>query len=194
MYEKGPEHMPILQREVSVFPEDLLDGPVPACAGSQQRWWALFTKSRQEKALARDLLSREIPFYLPMVAHDRYIRGRRVQAHLPVFSGYVFLYGDETQRYTSLTTNRVARVLPVEDGNQLRHDLLQIHRLIATNAPLTVQRRLCPGQPARIKNGPMRGVEGVITQRRGRRLLLVSVHFLQTGVSIEIDDFMVEAR
>jgi len=185
--------MPILEREVSVFPENLLERPTEGDTGESRLWWAVFTKSRQEKALARDLLAREIPFYLPLVANDRYIRGRRVQAHLPVFSGYVFLYGDDTERYQSLTTNRVSRVLPVADGEQLRHDLRQVHHLIESNAPMTLERRLRPGQFARIKNGPMRGLEGIITERRGRRLLLVAVHFLQTGVSIEIDDFMVEA-
>ena len=39
----------------------------------------------------------------------------------------------------------------------------------------------------------MKGIEGVITQRRGgKRRLLVAVEFLHRGVSVEIDDFMVE--
>jgi transcription antitermination factor NusG len=84
-------------------------------------------------------------------------------------------------------------MLAVPDQRQLRSDLRQLHHLIEIDAPLTVERRLEPGRRVRIKYGPMRGIEGVITQRRGgKRRLLVAVEFLQSGVSVEIDDFMVE--
>ena len=68
--------MPILEQETSVYPEQLLvdppylnGGPVPEDEddGMERRWWAVYTKARQEKAFARDLLRHEIPFYLPIV-------------------------------------------------------------------------------------------------------------------------------
>ncbi len=121
------------------------------------------------------------------------IRGRVVQAYIPLFGGYVFMYGNEDERIRCLTTNRVSELLPVEDQWQLRGDLQQLNRLIDMGAPLTIERRLEPGRRVRIRNGPMRGLEGVITHRRGGgRRLLVAVEFLRNGVSVEIDDFMVE--
>jgi hypothetical protein len=45
----------------------------------------------------------------------------------------------------------------------------------------------------RIRKGQFGGIEGVVTHRRGgRRRLLIAVHFLGRGVSVEIDDFMLE--
>jgi hypothetical protein len=38
----------------------------------------------------------------------------------------------------------------------------------------------------------MMGMEGIIVKRRGRTRLLVAVSFLQQGVSIEIDSYLVE--
>ena len=92
----------------------------------------------------------------------------------------------------SLTTNRISTVLPVQDQRQLFLDLRQLRQLIDTDAPLTIERRLSPGQRVRIKSGAMAGVEGTVTMRRGKRRLLVAVQFLQHGVSVEIDDYMVE--
>ncbi len=184
--------MPILDKETSVFPEDLLEVPEPEPDATDRQWWAVFTKARQEKSLARDLLAHEIPFYLPLVPKENRIRGRIVRSHIPLFSGYLFMFGCEDERYRSLTTNRISRILPVTDQLQLRTDLMHLHNLIETDEPLTIESRLEPGNRVRIKNGPMMGLEGIVTQRRGKRRLLVAVQFLQNGVSVEIDDFMVE--
>lgn len=185
--------MPILERETSIFPCGLFEDPMYEPGSSDRVWWAIFTKSRHEKALARELERFEIPFFLPLVAKQNRIRNRIVETHLPLFSGYVFMFGRDDERVRALTTNRISTLLPVADQWQLCRDLKHLNRLIEVDAPLTIERRLEPGRRVRIKHGPMKGLEGIITQRRGgKRRLLVAVEFLQHGVSVEIDDFMVE--
>lgn len=182
--------MPILAAETVLFPEDLFDQCMEDL--TDRSWWAIYTKARQEKALARQLVQFEVPFYLPLVPNDRCIRGRRVRSHIPLFSGYVFLFGTEDDRVRALTTNRISRILPVEDQVGLWDDLKQVSHLIETDAPLTIERRLMPGRRVRIKVGAMMGLEGTVTSRRGECRLLVAVNFLQQGVSVAIDDFMLE--
>jgi transcription antitermination factor NusG len=186
--------MPILEAEVSVFPEDLLsESPITFDAtSSDRRWWAVYTKSRQEKALARHLIGHQVPFYLPLIPKDNIIRNRRVTSHVPLFSGYIFLFGSDEERLTTLTTNRISRILPVGDQDQLRYDLSNVQALISRNAPLAIERRLTPGDQVRIKTGSLRGLEGVVVKRHGKTRLLVAVNYLQQGVSVEIDDCAVE--
>jgi transcription antitermination factor NusG len=182
--------MPILEAEVNIYPTNLLHD---ALRDDEQRsWWALMTKSRQEKSVARHLLSREVPFYLPLIWKDNLIRGRKVRSHIPLFSNYIFLYGTPDDRVTALQSNRLTETLHVVDQQELLNDLRNIEQLIAADAPLTVESRLKPGHHVRVKSGAMRGVDGVVTERRSRSRLLVAVHFLQSGVSVEIDDFMLE--
>lgn len=182
--------MPILEAETSIYPSNLLED-FSQSAG-ERLWWVVYTKARQEKALARHLVGREIPFYLPLVAKEQCIRGRKVNSHIPLFGGYVFLYGSEEERIASLMTNRISTMLPVADAELLRADLLNVQQLISSDAPLTVERRLSPGDRVRVKAGSMMGMEGVILKRKGKTRLQVSVSFLQQGVSIEIDSFLVE--
>lgn len=185
--------MPILEQEISASPAGLLRSTEFEADNPHRRWWAIFTKARNEKALARDLLRFEIPYYLPLVPRRNLVRHRVVHSHIPLFTGYVFLFGSEEERVQSLKTNRVSVVLGVDNQQQLRSDLSQILNLIESGAPLTVEQRLKPGQPVRIRCGPFAGIEGVVTQRRGgQQCLLVAVNFLQCGVSVEVDDFMVE--
>jgi transcription antitermination factor NusG len=89
---------------------------------------------------------------------------------------------------TTLTTNRISRILPVSDQDQLRRDLANVHHLIERNAALAVEQRLTPGDKVRIKTGSLRGMEGVVVKRPGKTRLLVAVNYLRQGVSVEIDD------
>ena len=57
--------MPILDLETSVYPANLFEGYTQEA--SDRSWWVLYTKSRQEKAVARQLLTWTVPFYLPLV-------------------------------------------------------------------------------------------------------------------------------
>ncbi len=182
--------MPILAPETSIYPANLLEDFTQT--PSDRLWWAVYTMARQEKSLARDLLEREIPFYLPLVPKDNLIRGRCVCSHIPLFSGYIFLYGTEIERVNCLTTNRVSRVLSVTEHVQLVHDLGQIQKLIEAKAPLTIERRLTAGRLVRIKKGSMAGLEGTVLARKSRTRLVVAVNFLQQGVSVEIEDFLLE--
>jgi transcriptional antiterminator RfaH len=183
--------MPILEQEPCLFPEDLLRAE--QAAECDRKWWAIYTKARQEKALARQLHAQQIPFYLPLIPKDSLIRGRRKRSWSPLFLGYIFLYGTEEERVTSLTTNRISRILPVIDQDQLRRDLFHVNELIERDAPLTPERRLSTGNHVRIKNGSLAGLEGVVIKRHGQSRLLVAVNYLQQGVSVQIDDFLVEA-
>ena len=184
--------------ELSLYPEDLLepiDGRQVEGIEDQEtvrRWWVVYTKSRQEKTLARSLLGYEIPFYLPLVEKTTVYRRSRLTSQVPLFAGYLFMYGTPEERVVSLTTNRISRTIEVPEPDGLRFDLRQIFELIASGAPLTVENRLQPGARVRVRHGSLGGLEGTVVVRRGRTRLLVYVDFLQQGASVEIDDFMLE--
>ncbi len=182
--------MPVLNKEPSLFPETLLDPTVTA--DEIGNWMVLYTKPRQEKSLARDLLRQRISFYLPLVKKTLQYGQRRLFSHAPLFGGYVFMHGAEAERIASLATNRVLRVIPVSDTQRLAADLQQVYRLIAANVPLTVESRIQAGTKVRVKSGPLMGVEGIVLQRRAETRLLVAINFLQQGASVEIEDFQLE--
>ena len=141
--------MPILPNFPKLFPEHLLSdddmdvgirSPLePPSVDLSPLWQVLYTKTQQEKTLARQLLIHEIAFYLPLIPKEHLIRGKRVRSYLPLFSGYVFLYGNERDRLFALKTNRVVTVLPVADQEELWNDLRQIKRLIYSGHALTME-------------------------------------------------------
>jgi transcriptional antiterminator RfaH len=182
--------MTVISENIGLFPLDLLESA--ADDASDRRWWAVYTKSRQEKVFCQQLRGLQIAHYLPLVKKISYSRGRRFSAQVPLFSGYVFMHGEEHERVLSLTTNRISQILTVIDGARLQNDLRQISRLIASGAPVTVEQRLAPGRRVRIRQGALAGLEGTILERRGGRRLFVAVDLLQQGASIDLEDFRLE--
>lgn len=184
--------MPILKPQSDLYPATLFDAP-DLGAETARQWWAFYLMSRREKDFMRRLQTMSIAHYAPMIfKRSRSPSGRMRTSQAPLFAGYVFLYGNEEDRYNALTTNCVSRGLQVTDGPALTADLRQIQRLIAAGASLTPESRLEPGRPVRIRKGPFAGLEGVIVKRQGAERLIVAVRFLQQGASILLDDYEVE--
>lgn len=184
--------MPILAQETDVYPEDLLTRDDFAAQGEAQ-WWAVYTRSRQEKQLMRALIASEIPCYCPIIPNRfRSNSGRLRTSYLPLFANYVFMYADGYNRYQALKSNLIVKTIEVKDGHELTQDLRQIQRIVQSGAPLSVETRLQPGCKVRIKSGPLTHVEGVILKRQGADFLFVAVNFLQQGALIKLEDCEVE--
>jgi transcriptional antiterminator RfaH len=181
--------MPLLPLEPYLFPNELF-APSTATASAADRWWVLHTRPRSEKALARQMLSRQVAFFLPLYQKQWRSNGRMQSSYLPLFPGYIFLRGDDEARVTALTTNLVANVLPVGDQGQLTTDLSRVHHLMESGSTLTPEARLEPGAVVEITAGPLAGLEGKVL-RRGKRLqFFIEVQLLQQGVSVEIESWM----
>lgn len=182
--------MPILASETNLFPANLLDGLT--IEPSDRRWWAVYTKSRQEKSLARQLLALELPFYLPLIPKVSNIGGRRMKSLLPLFGGYLFLYASDDERMRALETNRIAHLWSAPRVDELTRDLQSVRTLIDSGVPLTTEGQLQSGRRVRVKSGALEGLEGIVLSRRGEDRLLVAVQFLQQGVSVQIKDYLLE--
>lgn len=154
-------------------------------------WHVLHTKSRQEKALAKDLSMRQIPHFLPLARRLRYHGGRKVVVEEPLFPGYVFLLGTADQAYTADRTRRVANIIRVPDQRRLDWELFNLQLAVAGAAPLDPYPYLTRGRKVEIVSGPFRGVQGLIEDRAGDRLVL-QVDVLGQAVSLRIDGAQVE--
>jgi transcriptional antiterminator RfaH len=174
--------MPILPAEPDLFPHTLLDEPADG-----RLWLVTHTKPRQEKTLARWLHAAGLPFYLPCGERVGRVRGRAVTSHVPVFGGYLFLRLAEGERLHGPALNPVVRLLPVPDQERLTSDLRQVRHLLASGLPVAPEEQLEPGDPVVIRSGPLAGMRGTLVQVAGGCKVLVSVDFIQKGLSVAVD-------
>lgn len=156
------------------------------------RWWVAHTKSRNEKALAHDLIGKDINYFLPMSWKVRRHRARTIRSLLPLFSGYVFFCGDEDQRIAVLRTNRVANLIRVKDQQKLLDELLQIEQALRAGADLRPHRYIKVGQHCRVIAGPLADLQGIVTMAKNAARLVLQIDMLGQATSVEIDTDMIE--
>ena len=155
-------------------------------------WWVAHTKSRNEKALAWQLVRKEVPYFLPMSWKVRRKKGRIFRSLLPVFPGYLFFCGQEKDRLAVLKTNRAANLLEVKNQDQLVKELIPIETVLRAGQPMVPHEYLKVGQRCRVIAGPLMGMEGIIEQTPKRTKLVLQVDMLGQAASVQIDLDMVE--
>ncbi len=155
-------------------------------------WWVAHTKSRNEKALAQDLIRKKISYFLPMINKVIRRKGRTARSLLPLFSGYLFFCGEEEQRISLLKTNRVANIIEVKDQEKLLDELSQIEQALRAGAPLMPYKYIKAGQRYRVKAGPLADLHGVVVRTKGNTRLVLQIDMLGQAASVEIDVDMIE--
>jgi transcription antitermination factor NusG len=155
-------------------------------------WWVAHTKSRNEKALAHDLMAKNISYFLPMTWAVHRHSHRTIKSLLPLFTGYLFFCGNENERIELLKTNRVANLIEVKDQDGLVHELVRFDQALRAGAPLTPYKYLKKGQWCRVIAGPLLGLEGIIVQTKGDTRLVLQINMLGQAASVEIDIDMIE--
>ena len=110
-----------------------------------------------------------------------------------MFPNYVFMLGNEQDRIQAMTTNCISNCTIVEDRERLVKDLLQISQIVLADVPLTPEAKLEAGNYVRVKTGPFSGYEGTVVRREGKTRLLLRIQFLEQGVSMELDEAVLES-
>jgi transcription antitermination factor NusG len=155
-------------------------------------WWVAHTKSRNEKALAHDLIGKNICYFLPMTWKVQRRKHRTIRSLLPLFSGYLFFCGKENQRVELLRTHRVANLIEVKDQQNLLNELLQIEQALSAGAPLTPYKYIKSGQRCKVIAGPLLELQGIVVTTKNDTRLVLQIDMLGQAASVEIDIDMIE--
>ena len=156
-------------------------------------WWVAHTKSRNEKALAQDLIRKDINYFLPMSWKVRRRRGRTIRSLLPLFSGYLFFCGSESQRIELLRTKRVANLIEVKDQQKLLKEMSGIEQALRAGAVLVPHNYIKAGQCCRVIAGPLADLQGIVLKTKTVTRLVLQIDMLGQAASVEIDTDMIEA-
>lgn len=151
-------------------------------------WYAVAVAPRKERVAAKALQLKGFECFLPLYAVRRKWSDRVKTIELPLFPGYVFSSFDLERRVSILKIDSVISILGLGNRPEPIPEA-EIRALQAVCRP-GIHVVPCPylatGTKIRIQEGPLRGVEGVLVEDKGTRLIL-SVSLLQRSVSVHVD-------
>ncbi len=183
--------MPLLDAEPCQFPAELFRAPNPIRT-PDITWYAIYSRSRAEKTIARHLHAHGVTFYLPLEKKVWRANGRKRTAHLPLFPGYLFLCGDKGDCVRAMESNQVSAVLPVLDPELLFRELAQVERVLGGEVTVLPETDLGVGDDVVVQDGPFRGFVGRVIDRAEGRRFVIRISFLNCGVSVPLEGWQVQ--
>ena len=153
-------------------------------------WFAVWTRSRQEKVVAAAFNEIGIPHYLPLKSELRKWSDRKQMVETPLFSGYLFVN-------INLLMNTRLQVLKIPGvgalvGNQMGplpipdRQIEDIRRLVKTGTDCSVEPLLKEGDRVRVVQGALTGIEGTLVRNKSASRLLVSIEMIRQALSVSI--------
>ncbi len=153
-------------------------------------WYALTTRSRQEKLASMALESLGITHFMPVIDEEHKWSDRRKVITVPLFPGYLFVQAAITSEI-QLSIRKVRGIvdfvrnhsgpLPVPDN-----EIESIRTLVSRSAECSPHPMPAIGERVRVVRGSLAGVEGTLARYAGRFRLVVSVEIIQRAVSINV--------
>ena len=157
--------------------------------GSSYPWFALQVRVRHEFDVTVHLGGKGYEWFLPLYKQRKRWSDRIKHVDAPLFPGYVFCRFNPNDRLPILKTPSVTQIVgysrvPVAvDENEIE----AIRRLVTSGVPNFPCAYLEVGSRVRIDAGALRGLEGILTDVKGKRRLVLSITLLQRSVAVEID-------
>ena len=158
-------------------------------------WYAIQTRYRFEKKVASQLRDKGVETFLPL-RQERHSWSDRDQAvSLPLLPGYAFvrLCLSPSSRMCVLRTSGLIGFLtshgkPVPVPAKQVEDL---QLLLSTKVPCSLHPFLRVGQRVRIRGGCLNGIEGILTKKDPKKLV-ISIESMERAVAVEIAGYELE--
>ena len=154
----------------------------------KDHWYAAYTRSRHEKAVAGKLEFLGIENFLPLYWHVSRWKDRKVRLQLPLFPGYVFVHTHLDQRVRLLQVPGVLSIvssngkpvaMPEGDIDRLQASLLQGNEFEPHDY-------LQVGQRVRLIRGPFEGYEGILQQKKNKAQIVMSIHQIMRSFALTV--------
>jgi transcription antitermination factor NusG len=163
---------------------------------TDSRWFAVWTRSRQEKSSAAMLEAIGIPHFLPLKSVVRLWSDRRQTVTVPLFSGYLFVRINlaRDSRLEVLKAPGIAGFvgnqtgpLPVPD-----QQIDDIRTVLETRVECIVLPLFNEGDRVRVVRGPLAGVEGRLVRNNSSTRLSISIEIIHKSLLVSVSRHDVE--
>jgi transcription termination/antitermination protein NusG len=161
-----------------------------ATSRGEALWYAVSTRSRQEKIAASMLENLEVAHFLPLIEEERQWSDRKQKVALPLFPGYLFV---QIARSNELQL-RVLKVPGVVNfvGNQSgplaipESEIESIRTALFHGFGCSPHPFLQAGDRVRVVRGALAGIEGTLIRCGVQSKIVISVEMIQRSVSISV--------
>ena len=154
-----------------------------------EKWYAIWTRSRHEQAVRDQLEQKGYEAFLPTVVRWSRWKDRKKKLDWPLFPGYCFARFDSRQRLPILKCAGVVNIVAF-DGHIIAvpdEEIDGIRRLLATDLQYDPYPFVRIGMTVEVVHGPLKGISGRLVRKGAQARLVLAVSLIGQAVSVEVD-------
>ncbi len=185
--------MPNARPETVHSPADPEDDPAATPDGavhpSAAHWFAIWTRSRHERAVHDQIAEKGVDVFLPTVTRWSRWKDRKKKIDWPLFPGYCFARFELADRLAILKCSGVVSIVsfdgvpaPIPD-----REVEGIRRLVESHLQYDPCPHIKEGMVVEVVHGPLTGVVGRLVRKGAHARLVLSVDLIGQAVSAEVD-------
>jgi transcription antitermination factor NusG len=164
-------------------------GVATGIRNEHQPWFAILVRTGREKNSALLLENAGYECYLPASRLARRWSDRTKEIEVALFPGYLFCRMNPNNRLPVLMTPGVIHIvgagkIPIPVNEE---EIAAIERVGKSGLSTVPWPYLEVGHVARIVEGPLEGLTGIVVKIKSEMKLVLSVSLLQRSVAVEID-------
>ena len=161
-------------------------------------WYAIYTKPRHEFVVHGELQKKGIESFLPTFKRLQQWKDRKKFVEFPLFPGYLFVHvqHDSSAFLNVLKTRGVVTFISSTPGNPSTvavEEIQSLKLLLESGEELDVYPNLKEGELIRVKRGPLKGAEGILSVKENQYQFLVNIHLLGRSVGVKMYADQLEA-
>ncbi len=149
-------------------------------------WLVAHSRPRCEKKIVEFCGREGIETTLPLYRSVKRYRGKKLVFHKVLFPGYVFVRLEPHRKLTLAQHQHVANLLEPPDQAEFSAQLGDILRALDSEVDVRLAPEIQPGIRVRLKTGPLRGVEGIVTDRNGMLEVQLRLDFIGQGAAVRV--------
>jgi transcription termination/antitermination protein NusG len=154
-------------------------------------WYALYTRSRFEKKMLSELTDRQVEVFLPMREIISRWKDRKKRIWIPLFPGYIFVNHIDTpeNRFRILNIPGAVRFVSHEGHAEPipEEQILYVRKFLESSISIDPYPYMQVGTRVEVIAGPLKGIHGILVEKRGRFRFVLQVDLIRQAVSVEID-------
>lgn len=158
---------------------------------AESAWYALYTRSRFEKKILSELTERSIEAFLPVREILSRWKDRKKLIWVPLFPGYIFVNQVDTpkNRIRVLNIRGVVRFVCHEGHPEPipEDQILAVRRFLGAGISVDPYPYLHVGRRVEIMAGPLKGIVGILVQKKKRYRFVLQIDLIRQAVSVEVD-------
>lgn len=161
------------------------------------KWFAFYTKSRQEKKV-RDVLTRKgFEVFLPLQKTIRQWSDRKKKVEVPLFNSYIFVHAEQHQIAGILEIPGVAWSIRHNDSpaflRDREYELIKLFLATGLHIEIVTQELFKEGDQVTITDGPLKGAKGHVAIKYPEKLM-VWLETLGQVIRVEIEPGLLKQR